>query len=311
MSLYFIMQVIVIWLVNREVKRLQYEERALKKGAPVKHKIARGVVTVMKKALLDDLKTSKAYADKKSPELDALIDAGKLNVTEFVDRTSDPIVQKFIEFPARTWFGVLLTTIFITLVTQFGCFPSIVVNLGWPILNTLIALFFLLFLGLERYRMVHGRVPVDFPIFSKLFWPFHILLAVPFSMGHVPWKSKPSDGVLVRTIQTHVFFICLITMWGWADETSSFYYHHDGLDGGLLEMIGPYVELIAVHTILTIICIFVACVMQAFAVSLAAFPPYVSEKEKKVLIEVLEEYPDGIPETDEEVTYKTTATANA
>ena len=297
MSLYFLIQCAVVARVFHNMKLLHYEEYAAATGKPVRKKLNRSMIMTMRPILLDHLRKSDTLATEvaKDPGLMALVDAGNLAVTEFIDRTSQVIVESYIEFPLATWLSVFRVHVAVAFLITFTCFPAFVAIFLFTCTAVITAVFFVVWFCVQAGRMHKGKGLLISPILQKLLWPF-MFVGIPFSFGYAPWAAKPTDLRATTQVQVHVYCLCHMIMWAWVDTSSSFYYvnHLFSLSGHIVGGFKPYQAMI-IHICICIFCIYVSSWLQSSTVFMLCFPPYVSKEEELILIAVLREFPHGMP----------------
>lgn len=293
MTLYFLIQACVVWLVHRDIHRVEYEERAIRRGLPIKYKGERALVTTMKRVLLEHARSSPSVAVTVASEgaaLQKLIDAGKLNITEFVDRTSETVMGTFLEFQNDAWIAILMCSTTVAIVLQFSCIPATLVPLGFFAVVVLVALAFSICFAFQKRRLMADQPPLVAPSMQRALWPL-MFVGVPFSFGYVPWQTRPLDNAAVCAVQMHVFIFCHLTMWAWADTSSSWYY--TTLEGPMWDGGPTPTVMTVVHAVASIVCLCAVVALERACVFTLAFPPYVSATEERILLDVLQAFPDG------------------
>ena len=69
-------------------------------------------------------------------------------------------------------------------------------------------------------------------------------------------------------------------------------------------MAGPIVDEVyphtatAVHCVVTLLCLIIAAWLAGTSVLMLALPPYISAEEEQILLDVLKEFPEGVPTAD-------------
>jgi len=205
-------------------------------------------------------------------------------------------MQRFLEFPPAAWANVAMVCTILALILTFGCVRAIFV----PYIALLISGFVSLTCLITYIYQVQGRIkhgkPFSFnPTLQRALWPLS-LFGIPFSMGYAPWDMHPypSDERAITGIQVHIFFLCKVTMWAWADPSSSFYYTE--LEGPMHWDVYPVAATVA-HLCLSFFCLAIVILLESTCVFMLAFPPYVSTSEETIILDVLRDLPDGLPES--------------
>ena len=86
-------------------------------------------------------------------------------------------------------------------------------------------------------------------------------------------------------------------MWAWGDVHSSFYY--TDLEGTILGGKFPPYATHILHSILTLCCLCCVVKLESVVVLMLAYPPYINKQEEKLLLDVMMQYPKGMPDNDE------------
>jgi len=151
-----------------------------------------------------------------------------------------------------------------------------------------------LILGLNaqtQFWRVRAKEPLHtYPCVHKLLFPL-TFIGLPFDFGYHPCGSKPGDSYMINSLQVHIFCFCLVTMWLWAAEASSFYYTE--LDGPIIGDLTPATATV-IHVILALVSFVMVCALEHICIILLALPPYIDESEGLLLLDVLRDYPNGM-----------------
>jgi len=299
MTLYFIIQGAAIWLLNRGIRALAREERLEKAGKPARNRLTRGFITANRVATLKQLQESpRCQAEiAKDPALQATIATGALSVTEFIDCTSEEVMQRLLEFPLDAWLTILLTTVVMGIVLGWSCIPPLVIIFFFVGVPALSCLVFILWYAAQRCRYANGTPGlILLPALHRALWPLS-LLGFPFSFGYVLWDKKPSDARFLTAIQVHIFNFCFLTIWAWAAQGMSFYYIGKDRPGPIVGDLYPG-DLAAIHCVLSLLVLVLIPALEHIVVLVLAFPPYLSQEEEDIALQVLRDFPNGVCDDD-------------